>query len=137
MASYSDITIAFVDIDGSNVPYNLQSYEITPYKLEFKFDYSAVNLVNITLTLPYVRSEESEQRISSNTYKAELPSYKNFSENESPSFIGFIPIICFVLLVVLLVINVINKASRFVQILDYIQLVAVTLYLNIQYPPIL
>lgn len=30
-----------------------------------------------------------------------------------------------------------NQASRFTQILDFIQLVAVTLYLDIQYPPIL
>ena len=34
-------------------------------------------------------------------------------------------------------INVCNKSSHFTQILDFTQLVAVTLYLNIQYPPIL
>ncbi len=30
-----------------------------------------------------------------------------------------------------------NKSSHFTQVLDYVQIIAVTLYLNIQYPPIL
>lgn len=34
-------------------------------------------------------------------------------------------------------INIANKSSHFSQILDYLQIVGVTLYLNIQYPPIL
>ena len=38
---------------------------------------------------------------------------------------------------VLIIVNICNKNSHFTQILDYAQIVAVTLYLDIQYPPIL
>ena len=41
------------------------------------------------------------------------------------------------ILFVVIVINVMNKSSHFTQVLDYVQIIAVTLYLNIQYPPIL
>ena len=51
--------------------------------------------------------------------------------------IAVIPGLFFAILVGLIVINFINKSSRFVQVLDYIQLIAVTLYLDIQYPPVL
>lgn len=51
--------------------------------------------------------------------------------------VSYIPMATFAGVLVLTVINIVNKASRFVQIFDYFQLVAVTLYLNIQYPPIL
>ena len=38
------------------MPKNYTSYEITEYKVVIKYDYSAVSLVNITLSLPYVQS---------------------------------------------------------------------------------
>jgi hypothetical protein len=41
------------------------------------------------------------------------------------------------LLVVAIVINMMNRISHFVQLLDFVQIVGVTLYLNVQYPPIL
>ena len=41
------------------------------------------------------------------------------------------------ILFILIIINMCNQESRFTQLLDFIQLVAVTLYLDIQYPPVL
>ena len=105
--------------------------------MTFKFDRTAVNLVNITLTIPYLKSLQSQQRISSNLFKKELDTYRNYSNHLVGSAIGGIPIFFFAVLLVVIVINIINKSSRFVQILDFIQLVAVTLYLDIQYPPVL
>lgn len=102
-----------------------------------KYTYDAVNLVNVSVTLPYVKSMDSDQRISSNLYKKELPNYSNYGSYIPPSYISFIPMAVTAILIVLIVINMCNQASRFTQILDFIQLVAVTLYLDIQYPPIL
>lgn len=103
----------------------------------FKFDRTAINLVNITLTIPYVLSLGSAQRISANVFKKELDHYSNYSNHLVGSAIGGIPMFFFAVLAAVVVINVINKSSRFVQILDYVQLIAVTLYLDVQYPPIL
>jgi hypothetical protein len=105
--------------------------------MTFTFDHSAVSLVNITLSIPYLRSLSSAQRISSNSFKQELPSYQDYSSEAAPSFLSLIPLFFFALLLTVIVANIANKSSRFVQILDYFQLVAVTLYLDIQYPPVL
>ena len=59
--------------------HSLQSYEITNYKMEFKFSRKAVNLVNITLTIPYVGSLQSQQKISSNLFKKELDTYRDYT----------------------------------------------------------
>lgn len=59
IASFKDITISFVDIDSNVVNYTLTSYQITEYKMEFKFDNRAVSLVNVSLVIPYVQSEQS------------------------------------------------------------------------------
>lgn len=48
-----------------------------------------------------------------------------------------IPLALIGLLVVAVVINICNKSSHFSQVLDYVQIVAVTLYLDVQYPPLL
>jgi hypothetical protein len=61
----------------------------------------------------------------------------DYSNYHKSSFIGYIALILIAILLVVIVINVCNKNSHFSQILDFTQLVAVTLYLNIQYPPIL
>ena len=137
MASIGDVAVSFVDVDGVTVSRSIQSYTITPFKMEFVFDRSAVSLVNITLTIPYLASKTSNQRISSNSFKTELPSYQDYSQHSAPSFLSLIPLFLTLILLGLIVVNVINKSSRFVQVLDYVQLVAVTLYLDIQYPPVL
>lgn len=69
IAPFEQITISIVDIDGNTVPFTLTSYEITEYKIEFKFNRKAVSLVNVSLTIPYIKSETSGQRISSNRFK--------------------------------------------------------------------
>jgi len=132
-----DISINFVDIDGNTVSRTLNYYELTAFKMEFIFDRTSISLVNITLTIPYISSMSSNQRVSANSYKAELPTYQDYSSYQAPSFISLIPLFLFAILMCLIIINVANKSSRFVQILDFIQLVAVTLYLDIQYPPVL
>ena len=126
-----------VDIDGNTVKTTLSSYNITSYQVTLKYTYDTVNLVNVSVTLPYIQSLESSQRLSTNLYKKELPNYSDYSSYTSPSFMSYIPVAMTIILAVLIVINMCNQASRFTQILDFIQLVAVTLYLDIQYPPIL
>lgn len=105
--------------------------------MTFKFDRSSINLVNITLTIPYLQSQQSPQKISTNIYKKELDTYRDYSSHLVTTALQGIPIFFCAILVCLIIINIINKASRFVQILDFAQLIAVTLYLDIQYPPVL
>lgn len=69
LVSIGDISVTFVDVNGNNVAKSYSSYEITEYKIVIKYDYSAVDLVNITLSLPYVQSQEMPQCISTNQFK--------------------------------------------------------------------
>lgn len=61
----------------------------------------------------------------------------DYSDYQKTSFIAYLALIIIAILFIVIAINICNKSSHFSQILDFAQLVAVTLYLNIQYPPIL
>ncbi len=102
-----------------------------------KYDYSSVSLVNVTLSIPYVQSQEYPQCIATNQFKQELQIYRDYSSQSRPSWLPMLPMLLIGLLFVVIVINMVNRASHFVQLLDFVQIVGVTLYLNIQYPPIL
>ena len=58
-----------MDVDNKVVVKNWSEYEVTPFKLVIKYDYSAVELVNITLTIPYLQSLQTPQSISTNSFK--------------------------------------------------------------------
>lgn len=51
--------------------------------------------------------------------------------------LNYIAIGCSIVLLVVIVVNLVLGVSLFLQIMDYIQLIALSLYLEIQYPPIL
>jgi hypothetical protein len=59
LASIDDISISFIDVDSNVISKNYSSYEITEYKLVIQYDYSSISLVNVTLIIPYVQSQES------------------------------------------------------------------------------
>ena len=113
MAAESDITAEFVDIDNNSLVYLPTSKSITPYYIEYVYNQSEISLVNITLTLPYVQSQESSQRISKNIFKKELVSYHDYSEHRDNEFMSFIPLALIVILLVLVAIGIINKSSHY------------------------
>jgi hypothetical protein len=118
-----------VDVNGNSVAKNYSSYEITPYKVVIKYDYSAVSLVNITLSLPYVQSQETSQCISTNQFKKELQAYRDYSSQVAPSWLSVFTMLLIGILFLAVIVNMVNRASHFVQVLDFVQIVGVTLYL--------
>lgn len=65
----SDITMDIVNIEGSPVEYTLTAHEITPFKLQFDFTHNAVDLVNITLITPYLKSQTTAQCLATNRFR--------------------------------------------------------------------
>lgn len=126
-----------MDVNENIIPKNYSSYEITEYKIVIKYDYSAVNLVNITLSMPYVQSQEQPQCISMNQFKQELQTYLDFSSESTGSWLAILAMVFMGVLFVTIAVNMMNRMSHFVQLLDFVQIVGVSLYLNVQYPPIL
>lgn len=101
------------------------------------YDYEEINLNNVTITIPFVQSQETSQSIFKNSIEAEIDKYYDYGAYYNFKFVQFVPLFLIVILFVVIIINMINKSSHFNQVLDYVQIIAVTLYLDIQYPPIL
>lgn len=137
LAAWEDISIEFLDVNNNLIYKNHSSYEISEYKIEIRYDYSPISLVNVTLTIPYLQSQQSPQSISTNLYKKELRVYNDYSSHPSLPSIAYLPLALISILFVAVGVNIANKSSHFSQVLDYVQIVAVTLYLDIQYPPLL
>lgn len=102
-----------------------------------KYDYHAVEYLTVEVTIPYINSLTSAQAISQCYYTNVLyyfDDYANDSTTPMYTIAGIIPVIISAGLLICIIANIISKSSYFLQLLDFMQLIAACLYLDIQYP---
>ena len=139
----SKVHVEFLDIKngGVSTDYAPTSIQMDENRIILEFSYDALYLYLITIKIPYARSTTSAQSLLSNSFSGEINSYNNYEDEEkyhsSSSLFNTIGILLAVLVFILLIVNIVVKANHYLQVMDLMQFVAASIFLEIQFSPVL
>ena len=125
----SKITITFKDVDGNNFTYEYSSLQVEEYRIIIQYGYVALTLSTVDVELPYVVSADTSQSIIDNTLTANIYYYNNYQDYSNNGGVKEIAVVFVVLMLIITIMNIAAKASHYVQLMDFSQFIAATLYL--------